>query len=184
LNICVYCSASDRITPNYFALAVDLAVALAERGDTLVYGGSSAGLMGELARTMQAHGGRVVGVIPQALVDMEVAYHNADELLITENMRQRKAVMEDRADAFVALPGGVGTMEEVFEIMAARSLGLLQRPLVLLNFEGFYDPLIALLEHMQAANFLRSGYESMVYFAPTVNDALDHIDGESPSAQA
>ncbi len=176
MNICVYCSASDRIAPNYFALAVELGAALAVRGDTLVYGGSSVGLMGELARTMQARGARVVGVIPQALVDMEVAYHNADELLVTENMRQRKATMEARADAFLALPGGVGTLEEVFEIMAARSLSLVTKPLVLLNFEGFYDPLIRLLDHMQAANFLRAGYESMVYFAPSVTDALGHID--------
>ncbi len=182
MNICVYCSASDRIAPNYFVLTIALAIALAERGDTLVYGGSSAGLMGELARTMQAHGGRVIGIIPQALVDMEVAYHNADELLITENMRQRKAAMEARADAFLALPGGVGTLEEVFEIMAARSLRLIQKPLVLLNFEGFYDPLINLLDHMQAANFLRAGYESMVHFAPTVNAALDHIDAAAGSS--
>ena len=91
-------------------------------------------------------------------------------------MRQRKAAMEARADAFLALPGGVGTMEEVFEIMAARSLSLIRKPLVLLSFEGFYDPLIRLLEHMQAANFLRAGYESMVAFAPTVKDALSYID--------
>lgn len=176
MNVCVYCSASNKIAPNYFALAVDLAAALAQRGDTLVYGGSSVGLMGELARTMQAHGARVVGIIPQSLVDMEVAYNQCDELLVTENMRQRKAAMEARADAFIALPGGVGTLEEVFEIMAARSLNLLQKPLVLLNFEGFYDPLIRLLEHMQSADFLRIGYDTMVHFAPTVNDALDHID--------
>jgi uncharacterized protein (TIGR00730 family) len=176
LNICVYCSASNTIAPGYFNLTVELGTALARRGDTLVYGGSSVGLMGMLAQTMQQQGARVVGIIPQALVDMEVAYHNADELLITANMRERKAAMEARADAFVALPGGVGTMEEVFEIMAARSLNLLKKPLVLLNFEQFYDPLIHLLEHMQTANFLRVGYETMVHFAPTVEDALDYID--------
>lgn len=182
MNICVYCSASNTIAPGYFSLAVELGTALARRGDTLVYGGSSVGLMGMLAQTMQGQGARVVGIIPQALVDMEVAYHNADELLITANMRERKAAMEARADAFLALPGGVGTMEEVFEIMAARSLNLVQKPLVLLNFEGFYDPLVRLLEHMQTANFLRVGYETMVNFAPTVEAALEYIDGASPSA--
>jgi uncharacterized protein (TIGR00730 family) len=176
LNICVYCSASNKIAPGYFQLATDLGTAIAQRGDTLVYGGSSAGLMGKLAQTAQEHGGRVIGIIPQSLVDLELAYHNADELLITANMRERKANMEARADAFIALPGGVGTMEEIFEIMAARSLNLLQKPLVMLNFEHFYDPLIHLLEHMQNANFLRSGFETMVNFAPTVDDALTYID--------
>jgi uncharacterized protein (TIGR00730 family) len=179
LNICVYCSASNKIAPGYFQLATDLGTAIAQRGDTLVYGGSSAGLMGKLAQTAQENGGRVIGIIPQSLVDLELAYHNADELLITANMRERKANMEARADAFIALPGGVGTMEEIFEIMAARSLNLLQKPLVMLNFEHFYDPLIHLLEHMQNANFLRAGFETMVYFAPTVGDALNHIDAQS-----
>ncbi|MEO8396621.1 MAG: TIGR00730 family Rossman fold protein, partial [Chloroflexota bacterium] len=113
MNICVYCSASNKIAPGYFQLATDLGTAIAQRGDTLVYGGSSAGLMGKLAQTTQEHGGRVIGIIPQSLVDLELAYHNADELLITANMRERKANMEARADAFIALPGGVGTMEEI-----------------------------------------------------------------------
>ena len=176
MNICVYCSASDRIAPGYFQIAVDLGTTLARRGDTLVYGGSSVGLMGALARTMQDQGARVVGVIPEALVAMEVAYNNADELLVTTTMRERKAMMEARADAFLALPGGVGTMEEVFEIMAARSLKLVDKPLVLLNVEQFYDPLVRLLEHMQDAQFLRSGYETMVHFAGTIDDALAYID--------
>lgn len=177
MNICVYCSASDRVAPGYFALAQELGQEIARRGDTLVYGGSSVGLMGELARTVQAQGGRVIGVIPEALVAMEVAYNNADELFVTANMRERKAGMEARSDAFLALPGGVGTLEEVFEIMAARSLKIISKPLVLLNYDAFYNPLISLLDHMHMANFLRSGYESMVHFAPTVGAALDYIDG-------
>ncbi|HVU10116.1 MAG TPA: TIGR00730 family Rossman fold protein [Phototrophicaceae bacterium] len=183
MNICVYCSASNNIAPAYFDIATQLGEAIAQRGDTLVYGGSSAGLMGQLARTVQARGARCIGIIPQALVDMEVAYHNADELVITANMRERKATMEARAEAFLALPGGVGTMEEVFEIMVARSLNLLHKPLVLLNHGGFYDPLIQLLEHMQGAKFLRAGYETMVYFAPTIEAALDHIDGNPATPQ-
>ncbi len=177
MNICVYCSASNKIDPVYFQLAVELGTQLAQRGDTLVYGGSSAGTMGELARAVQANGGRVIGVIPQALVDLEVAYNNADELFVTANMRERKAGMEARSDAFLALPGGVGTLEEVFEIMAARSLHILEKPLVMLNHAHFYDPLIGLLEHMNQANFLRDGYQSLAYFAPTVQSALDYIDG-------
>lgn len=179
MNICVYCSASDKIAPGYFSLAVELGGELARRGDTLVYGGSSVGLMGELARTMQAHGGHVIGVIPEALVAMEVAYNNADELFVTATMRERKAGMEARSDAFLALPGGVGTLEEVFEIMAARSLNIIDKPLVLLNYDHFYDPLIHLLEHMRSAQFMRVGYETMVHFAPTVRAALEYVDGYS-----
>lgn len=176
MNICVYCSASNRIDPVYFRMADELGTALAGRGDTLVWGGSSAGLMGTLAQTVQTHGGRVIGVIPQSLVDLEVAYSNADELFVVGSMRERKAGMEARADAFLALPGGVGTMEEVFEIMAARSLNLLEKPLIVLNYEHFYDPLIHLLQHMDTANFLRNGFGSMVQFCETVEGALDLID--------
>lgn len=177
MNICVYCSASDTIDPVFFKMADELGTAIARRGDTLVWGGSSVGLMGTLARTVQANSGRVIGVIPQSLVDLEVAYNNADELFVVANMRERKAGMESRADAFLALPGGVGTMEEVFEIMAARSLKLLDKPLVILNYEHFYDPLVHLLDHMTAANFLRVGYGDMVSFCETVDGALDLIDG-------
>lgn len=180
MNICVYCSASDRIAPGYFEIAVALGTALAQRGDTLVYGGSSVGLMGALARTMQEQGARVVGVIPEALVAMEVAYNNADELVVTANMRARKAMMEARADAFLTLPGGVGTMEEIFEIMAARSLKLIDKPLVLLNVDQFYNPLVKLLEHMQEANFLRESYETMVHVAGSIDDALAYIDANLP----
>ncbi len=177
LNICVYCSASDAIASRYFEAAAELGTEIARRGDTLVYGGASAGLMGAVARAAQESGGRVLGVIPQVLVDMEVAYKNADELLVVANMRERKAAMEAQADAFLALPGGIGTLEEVFEIMTLRYLKQTDKPLVLLNFEGFYDPLLRLLEHMNEAKFLRSGFEPLVTFAPTVMTALDYIDG-------
>jgi uncharacterized protein (TIGR00730 family) len=105
MNICVYCSASDNILPEYFTLAADLGRTIAARGDTLVYGGATVGLMGEIARNVHKGGGRVVGIIPQSLVDKEIAYSPADELIVTGGFRERKAAMEERAD-FVALPGG------------------------------------------------------------------------------
>ncbi len=176
LNICVYCSASDAIDVKYFKAAAELGAAIARRGDTLVYGGASAGLMGAVARSAQEGGAKVLGIIPQVLVDLEVAYHNADELLVVGDMRERKAAMEAHADAFIGLPGGIGTLEEVFEIMTLRYLKQTTKPLVLLNVEGFYDPLLRLLEHMDEGKFLRSGFESLVTFAPTVTAALDVID--------
>ncbi len=176
MNICVYCSASDAIDVKYFKAAAELGAAIAQRGDTLVYGGASAGLMGAVARAAQDGGAWVLGIIPQVLVDMEVAYQNADELLVVSDMRARKAALEARADAFLGLPGGIGTLEEVFEIMTLRYLKLTAKPLVLLNVDGFYEPLVRLLEHMNEGKFLRSGFESLVTFAPTVPAALDLID--------
>ncbi len=177
LNICVYCSASDAIDVKYFKAAAELGTAIAQRGDTLVYGGASAGLMGAVARAAQDGGAKVLGIIPQILVDMEVAYHNADQLLVVGDMRERKAALEAHADAFIGLPGGIGTLEEVFEIMTLRYLKQTAKPLVLLSVDGFYEPLVRLLEHMNEGKFLRSGFASLVTFAPTVTAALDFIDG-------
>jgi len=180
MNLCVYCSSSDNVDPKYFSVAAELGTRLAARGDTLVYGGASIGLMGAIARGVHAGGGRVVGVIPQALVDREVSYPAADELLVTANMRERKAAMEARADAFLALPGGVGTLEEISEIMVSKHLRLLDKPLVLLDVDGFYQPLIALFEHMRAAQFLRAPMEAMFHVAPDLDTAFNYIDGYRP----
>lgn len=183
LNICVYCSASDNILPEYFTLAADLGRAIAARGDTLVYGGASVGLMGEIARNVQKDGGKVVGIIPQSLVDQEIAYSPADELIVTRSFRERKAAMEERADAFVALPGGLGTLEELFEILNLRQLRLLDKPLVLLNFNGFYDPLARLIEHMEQANFVRVSLNSLCYFSLDVPDTFAYIDNWDSTLQ-
>jgi uncharacterized protein (TIGR00730 family) len=175
-NVCVYCSASPNILPEYFTLAAELGTMLAARGDTLIYGGASAGLMGEIARSVQKSGGKVVGIIPQSLVDLEIAYANADELIITNTFRERKEEMETRADAFVTLPGGIGTLEELFEILNLRQLQMLNKPLVLVNHNGFYDPLARMLEHMQAAKFLRASLETLCYFSLDVLDTFAYID--------
>jgi uncharacterized protein (TIGR00730 family) len=176
LNICVYCSASNNIQPEYFTLAAELGAAIAARGDTLIYGGASVGLMGEIAHNVQKGGGKVVGIIPQSLVDLEVAYNNADELIVTTTFRERKEAMEERADAFITLPGGLGTLEEVFEIMNLRQLQMLEKPLVLLNHDGFYDPLARLIEHMKEANFVRSSLETICYFSLDVPGTFAYID--------
>lgn len=176
MNICVYCSASTTIDPVFHTVAADLGGQMAARGDTLVYGGGSTGLMGEVARAVHANGGKVHGVIPQALIERELAYQTADELIVTQDMRQRKAEMERRADAFVVLPGGIGTLDELFEILSLRQLKMNLNPLVVLNQNGFYDPLYALLEHMQAAAFLRTPLDSLLGFAPDVAGVFAYID--------
>lgn len=184
LNICVYCSASNSILPEYFTLAAELGRTIAERGDTLVYGGASAGLMGEVARNVQQHNGRVIGIIPQSLVELEIAYDNADELIITNGFRERKAEMEARSDAFVTLPGGLGTLEELFEIMNMRALQMTDRPLVLINHKGFYDPLVRLIEHMQEAKFVRATLPTLCHFSLDVPDTFAYIDKWRSALQA
>jgi uncharacterized protein (TIGR00730 family) len=153
MNICVYCSSSNNLTANYYAAARELGIAMAQHRWPLIYGGGSVGLMGEIARAVHEYHGYVVGVIPQALLDREVGYHASDELIVTETMRQRKQTMDDRADAFVTLPGGFGTLEELLEIITHRQLGYHDKPIIIVNLNNFYDPLLQQFEEIFAQQF-------------------------------
>ena len=154
-SICVFCGSSTRVASTYLQLARDLGTHLAQAGHTLVWGGGSVGLMGALATSVQQQGGRVVGVIPAFMADTEVAYRHADELIVTPDMRQRKTIMEQRADAFIVLPGGIGTLEEMFEILTLRLLKQHTKPLLLINHAGFYDNLLNFMEHLYHERFAR-----------------------------
>jgi hypothetical protein len=180
LTICVFCSSSEGIDPAFFAVAEDLGRALAERGHQLVYGGASVGLMGTLARSVQRHGGRVVGVIPVALEGREIAFTGADELIVTKDLRDRKGIMEERSDAFLTLPGGFGTLEETIEILTLRQLGLHHKPLVILNTEGFYDPLLHLFRHIEREGFAPLGGNGLYQVVATVDEALGYIERGTP----
>ena len=138
-------------------LAEQLGGQMAGRGHALVYGGTNVGLMGSVARAMRQAGGKVVGVIPKFIADRGIAYEAADELIITNDMRQRKATMEARSDAFIAMPGGFGTLEEVLEIITLKQLQQHTKPVVFLNPGGFYDPLTSLFEHMYEKRFKGRG---------------------------
>ncbi len=175
LNICVFCSSSDVIEPEYFGAATELGVAMAKAGHVLVYGGTNVGLMGALARSMHQHGGRVVGVIPGFIANRGLAYTPADELIVTRDLRERKARMEERADAFLALPGGFGTLEEMLEIITLKQLQQHLKPVVFLNTGGFYDPLIALFEHMRQHRFAKAYSDSLYHFAPQVADVFSYL---------
>jgi cytokinin riboside 5'-monophosphate phosphoribohydrolase len=157
----------------YRAAARDLGRELAGRGHRLVYGGGNVGLMGELARSVHDHGGTVVGVIPQGLVDRELAYDQADELLVTGTLRERKAEMDARADAFVALPGGFGTLEELLEVLTLRQLRLHDRPIVLVNVAGYWDPFLAMVAEMVGQGFVPLGEGALFRVAGTAAEALD-----------
>jgi len=180
--VCVYCSSSTRIAPSYLALAAEVGTELAKRGHVLVTGGGSVSMMGEVGRAARAAGGHTVGIIPDHLVAMEVADHDSDELFVVETMRQRKAGMDERADAFLVLPGGIGTLEEFFEVWTAGTLGMHARPVVVLDPEGFYEPLWAWLEDLVERGFVRRPALDSLLRVRTVADALDAAEtGRAPA---
>ncbi len=162
MRICVYTGSRPGSRPEYEAAARGFGALLAKRGIGLVYGGGHLGLMGVVADAALAAGGEVVGVIPQKLVEWEVAHGGLTELHVVHSMHERKQMMADLADAFVALPGGIGTMEELFEVWAWLHLGYHDKPCALLNVAGFYDPLIAFLDGMVVEGFLKSGTREML----------------------
>ena len=180
-SVCVFCSSAGGLPEEYRSAARELGRELAGRGHRLVYGGGNVGLMGEVARSVHAHGGTVVGVIPQGLVDRELAYDPADELVVTETLRERKAKMDARADAFVALPGGFGTLEELLEVLTLRQLRLHDRPIVLVNVAGYWDPFLAMVQDMVDQGFAPLGEGTLFSVAKTPADAVDLAEaGPSP----
>ena len=174
--VCVFCSSSGRIDPSYVELAGAVGTALAERGHTLVSGGGSVSCMGAVARAARAGGAHTVGVIPQVLLDLEVADHDADELLVVEDMRTRKGLMDARSDAFLTLPGGLGTLEELLEIWVARTLGMHAKPVVVLDPDGVFDPLRAQVETLVDRGFVRPGAAGAITWTRDVEGALDAVD--------
>ena len=161
-RVCVFCGANAGRREEYRSAARLLAGALARRGLGLVYGGGNVGLMGTLADEMLQAGGEVIGVIPRRLVDREVAHRGLTELRIVDTMHQRKAMMNDLSDAFIALPGGYGTLEEFFEILTWSQLGIHRKPSGLLNVLGYYDSLLAMLDHAVAEQFLLPANRKLV----------------------
>lgn len=158
-NICVYCGSGDGRDPAYAEAAVTLGTAMAKAGMGLVYGGGSLGLMGKIARAVLDNGGRVIGIIPAFLSNKERMLRDVTELIVVEDMHQRKRLMFEKSDAFVALPGGVGTLEELVEQLTWSQLGQHEKPIILANIDRFWNPLLALLEHMRAERFIRPGLE-------------------------
>lgn len=176
LSICVYCASSDAVDGSFFDAARHLGGLIGRSGHTLVYGGGRIGLMGALALAVHEHGGRVVGVIPKSMVDKEYAYRDADELVVTDDIRQRKAIMDRRADAFVALPGGFGTLEEVAEVVAHRQLQMHNRPVVIVNSSGFYDPLLSLFDHFIEHRFAKARHRESYHVALDPAAALEFLE--------
>ncbi len=177
--VTVYCSAREDVDQIYFDAARQLGGAIARRSWQLVYGGNDLGLMGTLANAARAAGGKVIGVTPRLFVDQGVADRKCDELIITDNMRQRKEMVEQRGDAFIALPGGLGTLEEFFEIVVGRVLGYHDKPIVLLNIADFYAPLLAMLDHAVGQRFVPAQARQFFHVAQTVELALAHLEAQA-----
>lgn len=154
-NICVYCGSGPGTNPKFVESAIRLGKIMAENGIGLVYGGGSIGLMGAVAKSVLDHGGRVTGIIPEFLTKRENALVGAQELIVTHDMHERKRLMFERSDAFVALPGGIGTLEELVEQLTWQQLGRHAKPILMANIDGFWEPLLTLLTHMRTTAFIR-----------------------------
>lgn len=179
-NICLFASSSERLEPKYYALAQALGRAIASAGAGLVFGGGQLGLMGAAARGAAQKGGCVTGVIPTLLNRPGVAYADCTTLHETPTMHARKQMMEDLSDAFIALPGGFGTLEEVLEVITLKQLGYHDKPIVLLNMDGFFDPLLEQFEQLFATGFAHVAYRALYATADTPEEAVNLILTHTP----
>jgi uncharacterized protein (TIGR00730 family) len=193
-NVCVYCGSGEGNDPRFAEAAETLGRVLAAEGIGLVYGGGGDGLMGRLARATLGAGGYVTGIIPSFLVRQEHALTEAQEMLVVENMHERKQAMFERADAFVALPGGIGTLEELIEQMTWAQLERHAKPILIADVQGFWRPLLGLLAHMHGAGFIRRGFDLRYFVAEKIEDVVpmlraadrqrrDYLSSESSSAR-
>jgi uncharacterized protein (TIGR00730 family) len=174
-TVCVYCGSGPGTNPRFIDAAIALGKTLAENGIRLVYGGGSIGLMGALATSVLDHGGAVTGIIPDFLTARENALTRVQEMIVTPDMHERKRLMFERSDAFVALPGGIGTLEELVEQLTWQQLGRHTKPVLLANIEGFWEPLLALFTHMRATQFIRPTLTIDILKAERVEDILPRL---------
>ncbi len=176
-SLCVYCSSSDRLEAKYSAMAERVGQEIARQGWALVYGGGKTGLMGAVARGTKGAGGKVIGVIPEFMKARELEFTEADELVSVLTMRERKMMMETRADAFLALPGGWGTLEELLEILTLAHLEVMHKPIVILNQDGYYDDLLKLFDRIVAERFMHATIRGKYAVARTLEEVFSLIDG-------
>jgi len=174
--VCVFCASSPLIDDRYVELAAQVGAEIARRGHTLVSGGGRLSMMGAVARAARAGGARTVGVIPEALLALEVGDRDCDELLVVDDMRTRKGLMDSRSDAFLTLPGGLGTLEELSEVWVARLLGLHAKPVVALDVDGLYAPLRAQVDLMVDRGFVRPAAAQALVWTSSVTEALDAVE--------
>ncbi len=174
-SVCVFCASSNSVDTSFLKMAFELGQRLAKDGIQLIYGGASIGLMGEVARGVHNEGGRVTGVLPEFFKVKDIEYSEADELIITRDMRERKAVMDSRSDAFIVLPGGIGTLEEALEILSMIQLRITEKPLVFINTNRFYDSLMAHFQSMVDLKFAKEETLQMFAMCQTPKEAIEYL---------
>ncbi len=184
MNICLYGASSTEIGERYIAATEKLGELLARQGHSLVYGAGGAGLMGAAARGVKRGGGCVVGVVPSFLKVDGVLFDGCDEMLFTDTMRERKQIMEERSDAFIVTPGGIGTYEEFFEIYTLKQLGQLHKPIVIFNIDGYYDELLAMLRRTVDERFMREASLALIAVADTPEAVLERLETEMSAPAA
>jgi uncharacterized protein (TIGR00730 family) len=178
-GIAVFCASSSAVAPHYLDAAAAVGHEIGSRSGVIVYGGATVGLMGQVADAAMAAGGRVYGVMPQLLVDREVAHTGIHELVVVETMHERKALMSERAAAYVILPGGFGTYDEFFEVLTWKQLGMHRKPIILVNLAGYYDPLLAQIDHAIAEGMIKPAYREL-FTAVTDVPGLIHVLETAP----
>lgn len=179
-SVCVFCGSSHGFAPEYEQMAKEMGRAIAARGWTLVYGGGNVGLMGVVADAALAAGGKVIGVIPEALLARELGHRGVTELRVVDTMHERKAMMAELADGFIALPGGIGTFEEFFEVLTWAQLGIHHKPCGLINTRGYYQPVMDLLGNAVKEGFLKAEHQEMVLTAEGVEEMLARMETHKP----
>ena len=182
-NICVFCSSSDHLADKYFEAAKDLGRAIGASGNTIVYGGTSVGLMHASAFATKQAGGKVIGVIPELIRSKGIASNYADELLVTIDMKERKDVIREKSDAFIALPGSFGTLEEIMEVITLKQLGYHSKAIVFIDVDGFYSPLKAQFDMQYQEKFANESFRNMYVFVDSAAEALDYINNYTVTDQ-
>lgn len=179
-TVCVFSSSSSAVNSVYRDTTIELGKRLGQEGFGLIFGGADVGLMGVIARTAQNHGARITGVIPESLMEKGIAYQEADELIVSKNLRDRKEIIESKSDAFIALPGGFGTLEEIIEILTLKQLQFHNKPIVFINTNSYYDNLIAQFETGYQENFAKKEYKELYYISKSADAAIDYIKFYTP----
>ncbi len=175
-KICVFCSSSDSIANIYYKATDDLAALITENHDELVYGGSDVGLMKRLAEKVKSEGGKVTGIIPQKIYDKNLAFKYSDKLIIAPDMQSRKKKLIEEADAFIIMPGGFGTVDELMDVISEKQLQYHDKPIVLINIEGFYNPLINFFEQLFQLHFAKFEFKNLYFVTDNINEAFHYIN--------
>ena len=178
--MCVYCSSSNNLPEKFYVVSKELGVKLAQKGFDMVYGGTTVGMMGVIANNALQNGAEVIGVIPERIASFGLKHPELAKVIVTKDMRERKATMEKYADVFVAMPGGFGTFEEIFEILVAKQLGYHDKPVIFVNFDGYYDNMIKMFDTLYENNFAKEEMKSLYFIAKTVNEIFEYVETYSP----